>query len=87
MPSPRAPIAAISISNSWSGVTAHRTGRYQKFDVAFGSFQWALRDTHHLPAHFVLQPRVNAGADFVMQNGVADDAALADAPLADLELR
>ncbi len=60
---------------------------HQEFTVSLGSLDRAVGEAHHPPPGQTVEPGRDAFADFVMQFGVAHDAAPADAPLADLELR
>src|SRR5882724_1498612 len=59
----------------------------QELAVAVGAGNRTLGDADHGPTGLTAEPGGNAGADFLVQIGVADDAALADLRGADLELR
>src|SRR5882724_3056606 len=59
----------------------------QELAVAVGAGDRTLGDADHGPAGLTAEPRGNARADFLVQIGVADNAALADLRGADFELR
>src|SRR5262249_10531991 len=61
--------------------------RDQEFDIAFCASDRALNHAQDTPAGPALQPFRHSATSVLAQGGVAYDPALADARVADLELR